>query len=130
MKQDLPVTLFHLLEGVRGVEGRYWYVATIDDTHANASARSLVGIVVRAPSSFVDKVRERVEAIECVIAAAGLFTRRGGANAARSKASPRTVRGRSVVREAEDSDVEGRSVRVRQTALPGQVGESCGRGEG
>lgn len=63
MKQDLPVSLFHLLEGMRGIKRRDGDVAAVDDTHANVAARSLAGSIARTPACFVYQVREWVKAI-------------------------------------------------------------------
>ena len=63
MKQDLPVSLFHLLEGMRGIKRRDGDVAAVDDTHANVATKSLADSIARAPACFVSRVREWAKAI-------------------------------------------------------------------
>ena len=53
MKQYLPITLFHLLEGMRGIKKRDGDVAAVDDSYANVAARSLAGSIARTPACFV-----------------------------------------------------------------------------
>src|SRR2546423_1210153 len=115
---------------MRGIEGRDWYVTAVDYAQAGCSARGLARVITRTPTSFVDQICERIETIERVVAAAGLFTCRRGTNATWSEARPGSIRGRRIVREAEHSNIEGSSMCVRQATLPGKMSKGCGRGKG
>ena len=83
--QHLAVSLLHLLEGMRCVEGCDWDIATVDD---------------------VELFCEGVNAPDGVVATSFLFARGAGADTAGPEACAGAVGGARVVWEAEDGNIE------------------------
>ncbi len=83
--QHLAVSLLHLLEGMRCVEGCDWDIAAVDD---------------------VELFFEGVNAPDGVVATSFLFARGAGADTAGPEACAGAVGGARVVWEAEDGNIE------------------------